>query len=74
MQTTILTMLNHIRQNVEMIIYFEKVILQRRELIASSYCRKPSFEPDQVTWQLFDELYAMTAPNFTYHSDRTVVK
>ncbi len=50
-------MLNHIRQNVEMIITFEKKILCQRGIIASDYCRKPSYEIDKISLKIFDELY-----------------
>ena len=62
----ILTMLNHIRQNVEMIILYEKRILQRRGIIETSYCRKPSFTPDPVFETIFDELYEVTSPHFLH--------
>ncbi len=53
----ILPILNHIRQNVEMIITFEKRILQRRGIIATDYCRHPTFESDAIFDSLFDEHY-----------------
>ena len=57
-------LLNHIRQNVEMIIHFEKRILQRRGLIESARCRSPQFRSDAVYDRLFDELYAALEPEF----------
>ena len=57
-------LLNHIRQNVEMIIHFEKRILQRRGLIESARCRSPQFRSDAVYDRLFDELYADLEPEF----------
>ena len=60
----LVAMLNHIRQNVEMIIRFEKKILHRRGLIASDYCRRPSFEVDEVSQRVFDELYQTLAAHF----------
>ena len=57
-------LLNHIRQNVEMIIYFEKQILKKRGLIKSAYCRKPSFVSDPVYDEMFEELYTMIEPEF----------
>ena len=54
----ILPMLNHIRQNVEQIISFEKRILKRRGVISSDYCRKPSYDSDPYFDRLFDEFYA----------------
>ena len=62
--TVLLPMLNHIRQNVEMIITYEKRILQRRGVIASDYCRLPSFSTDSEFDRLFDELYEETVPFF----------
>lgn len=53
----LLAILNHIRQSVEMIIYYEKQILKRRGIIASGYCRMPSFTPDAVYDQLFESFY-----------------
>ena len=57
-------LLNHIRQNVEMIIHFEKIILKRRGLIASSCCRAPGFRSDQVYDSLFEDLYQMISKEF----------
>lgn len=53
----ILRMLNHIRQNVEMIITYEKRILLRRGIIATDYCRHPAFQPDPYYDRVFDECY-----------------
>ncbi|WP_332455770.1 dihydrodipicolinate synthase family protein [Petrimonas sp.] len=60
----LVAMLNHIRQNVEMIICFEKKILKRRGFIASDYCRKPDFDPDRYHMQLFDEYYRLIEKHF----------
>jgi 2-keto-3-deoxy-L-arabinonate dehydratase len=57
-------LLNHIRQNVEMIIHYEKEILCRRGLIAHAYCRRPGYLADAVSDQLFEELYAALAEEF----------
>ena len=57
-------LLNHIRQNVEMIIAFEKRILKRRGLIRSDHCRKPAFVSDPVYDELFETLYRMIEPEF----------
>lgn len=61
---SLLPMLNHIRQNVEQIISFEKRILKRRGIIASDYCRKPSYDTDSYFDKLFDEFYAAMAENY----------
>lgn len=53
----LLPMLNHIRQNVEQIISFEKRILKLRGIIKSDYCRKPSYASDEYFNRLFDDLY-----------------
>jgi len=53
----LLPMLNHIRQNVEQIISFEKKILKLRGIIKSDYCRKPSYDSDEYFDRLFDDLY-----------------
>ena len=58
------SLLNHIRQNVEMIIYFEKRILKKRGLIKSDYCRKPAFVSDSVYDELFEKLYCMIETEF----------
>ncbi len=50
-------MLNHIRQNVEMIICYEKKILQRRGLIPCDYCRSPRHRSDALNEELFDIHY-----------------
>lgn len=60
----LVAMLNHIRQNVEMIICFEKKILKRRGFIASDYCRKPGFDPDSYHLNLFDEYYRLIEKYF----------
>lgn len=60
----LLPMLNHIRQNVEQIISFEKRILQRRGIIASDYCRKPSYDTDEYFDRLFDEFYKEMAEDY----------
>jgi dihydrodipicolinate synthase/N-acetylneuraminate lyase len=60
----IVAMLNHIRQDVEMIICFEKKILKRRGYIASDYCRKPGFITDNYHMKLFDEYYRLIEKHF----------
>jgi len=59
----LLALLNHIRQDVEMIIRFEKHILVRRGIIASDYCRQPAYEPDAPAWSLFESLFARLEPH-----------
>ena len=54
----LLPMLNHIRQNVEQIISFEKRILKLRGIIKSDYCRKPSYDTDEYFDKLFKEFYS----------------
>ena len=60
----ILPILNHIRQNVEMIILYEKRILMKRGIIATDYCRKPSFSTDDYFDRLFEEHYERIKPYF----------
>lgn len=60
----LLPILNHIRQNVEEIIAFEKKILCRRGIIATDVCRAPGFSTDDEFERLFEEYYAQTAPRF----------
>jgi len=62
--TILLPMLNHIRQNVEMIILYEKRILQRRGIISTDYCRLPTFRTDPVYDAIFDEYYGMIKDYF----------
>lgn len=60
----ILPMLNHIRQNVEMIIAFEKKILKKRGIIECDLCREPGFTSDAYFDRLFEEHYEAIAPWF----------
>lgn len=62
LHNTLLPMLNHIRQNVEMIIAFEKRILHRRGIIQTDVCRRPTFASDDHFNTLFDELYEGITP------------
>ena len=64
--TALLEILNHIRQNVEMIIHYEKIILKRRGLIASDHCRAPGFRNDKVYDELFEKLYPMISEEFGF--------
>ncbi len=58
----LLAMLNHIRQDVEEIICYEKRILARRGIIQTDYCRKPSFAADAHFDRLFDEQFEHIKP------------
>ena len=60
----LLEILNHIRQNVEMIIFYEKRILMRRGVIESDFCREPSFGADRYFDRMFDEYYEMISEYF----------
>lgn len=62
--TALLEILNHIRQNVEMIICYEKRILARRGIIATDVCRDPAFGTDRYFDALFDEYYEMISDYF----------
>lgn len=62
----LLPMLNHIRQNVEQIIFFEKRILTRRGIIKSDYCRKPSYATDKYFDKLFEEFYDAMAKEYNW--------
>ena len=53
----LLPILNHIRQNVEEIIHYEKAIMARRGVIANAYCRHPGFAADEEMDKLFDMYY-----------------
>ena len=63
--TLILPMLNHIRQNVEMIIAFEKKILKKRGIIQSDFCREPGFVSDAYYDRLFEEHYDAIRAHFS---------
>lgn len=58
----LLAMLNHIRQDVEEIIFYEKRILARRGIIHTDVCRKPSFATDAPFDRLFDERFEALKP------------
>lgn len=57
-------MLNHIRQDVEMIICYEKKILKRRGLIKSDYCRSPRHRSDVLNEKIFEIHYQTLAEMF----------
>lgn len=54
----LLPVLNHIRQDVEMIIHYEKRILKRKAWIESERCRLPGASPDHIHDRLFEECYS----------------
>ena len=58
----LLPMLNHIRQNVDMIIHFEKKILKRKGIIATDHCRHPEYISDMETDRLFEMYYEQIKP------------
>lgn len=58
----LLPVLNHIRQDVEMIIAYEKRILHRRGVIRSPLCRRPGFSADAAHDRLFEDLWQNVAP------------
>ena len=58
--------LNVIFQSIEMIIYWEKVILKRRGVISSDYCRFPCFEPDPVGRAYFEDYYDRFSQEFLF--------
>ncbi|MBN2641343.1 MAG: dihydrodipicolinate synthase family protein [Victivallales bacterium] len=60
-------MLNHIRQDVEMIICYEKKILKRRGLIPSDYCRSPKHHSDTLNEEIFDTHYQVLAEMFDWN-------
>jgi dihydrodipicolinate synthase/N-acetylneuraminate lyase len=60
--SVLVPMLNHILQRTEMIIYYEKKILQRRGIIQSDYCRMPTFTADKYYNRLFEEYYQQISP------------
>ena len=66
----LLMVLNHIRQDVEQIIHFEKKILQRRGALTSSGRREPCFVSDAYYDEVFEELYAMIRPFLPLFNNR----
>ncbi len=62
LHSELLAMLNHIRQDVEEIILYEKRILARRGIIKTDVCRKPSFAADAHFDRLFDERFEAIKP------------
>ena len=60
----ILPMLNHILQDIEMVIAYEKRILKKRGIITSDYCRSPTFNGDIFYDRLFEEQYEKIAAVF----------
>lgn len=64
-------MLNHIRQNVEMIVCYEKRVLKRRGLIGSDYCRSPRHRADPINLELFDRHYRKLARMFNWPDAET---
>lgn len=60
----LLPMLNHIRQNVEQIILYEKKILKMRGIIKSDYCRKPSYKSDECQDKIFMEFFDLLAESY----------
>lgn len=63
LHSVLLTVLNHIRQNVEQIIYYEKRILVERGVLKSAYCRRPTFTPDETMDAVFSEVYQLIEPH-----------
>lgn len=57
--------LNHIRQNVEQIIHYEKRILARRGLMPYAGNREPAFTADEHYDALFDAAWARLEPELT---------
>lgn len=57
--------LNVIFQSIEMIVWWEKVILKRRGVIGSDYCRFPNYQPDPAAWELFEIFYSELSKEFT---------
>lgn len=53
----LIPLLNYIFQSIEMIIKWEKIILKRRGIISSEYCRQPGYLPDQAALELFESYY-----------------
>lgn len=56
--------LNYIFQSIEMIVKWEKVILKRRGVISSAYCRRPEFQPDRAAFELFERYYKPLTAEF----------
>lgn len=57
--------LNHIRQNVEMIIMSEKLVLQKRGITGEPGVRRPAYDLDVIDRKILDELYARLESAFS---------
>jgi len=62
LHNSLLPILNHIRQNVEMIIHYEKLILYRNGIISTPVCRHPEFAADGEMDKLFEFYYSAVRP------------
>ena len=71
MHGLLLPMLNHIRQDVEMIIAYEKKILHKRCIIATDRCRRPTFSGDLHFNRIFDECFEGLSPYLGAASHRS---
>lgn len=60
--------LNFIFQSIDMIVKWEKVILKRRGVIKSDYCRYPTYEPDDMAWGLFEWYWTSLCKDFCLES------
>ncbi|NLY90948.1 MAG: dihydrodipicolinate synthase family protein [Firmicutes bacterium] len=58
------SLLNYIFQSIEMIVKWEKIILKRRGVISSEYCRQPEFQPDGAALELFERYYQPLTAEF----------
>lgn len=63
----LLGILNHIRQNEEQIVAFEKRILRLRGIIKSDYCRHPTFVSDPYYDKLFGHFYNQMAEEYMWN-------
>ena len=60
----ILPLYNHIHQNVEMSIFYEKRMMQRRGIIETDCCRSPHFASDAEYDKLFDQYFATISEKY----------
>jgi len=62
--SSLVAFLNIIFQSIEMIIKWEKVILARRNIITTDYCRHPNYKPDDTAKEIFSLYYERIQKEF----------
>ncbi|XID91239.1 dihydrodipicolinate synthase family protein [Paenibacillaceae bacterium WGS1546] len=62
----LLPVINMFSQTAETLIRYEKIILRRRGILKSDYCRTPAYEPDAAYVEWLDEYSAYMVKHFNY--------